>query len=175
LQVTENQGLQIAFDRRWLSEREIPEKLKQLGQRIAIWAMGVGPWYHLRVPDRQDALLATIDHFAPLWVRSAPKTAKSKRINLPRYLKWLKKNGNESERFALEISTRISAEGLVNQLRCLDAGLDRLGVVPIHDVGAALAPAQLHRRPSVVGDPAWLFLFQRDFVEARRRLRLEES
>ncbi len=150
-------GVRLVLDERWLEVKEPTALLVSLGEHLAAWSMGIGPWALLDPDAQQSLFIAIVSNYVRGWAH-AERAHLPKTIVYPRIQRWLERKGQKVAPYALEISGRFGAAAIRQQFELLHEAEKRLACLLIDDPGSALNATGLLRKPQAGERPAWLFM-----------------
>jgi tetratricopeptide (TPR) repeat protein len=162
-------GVRLVLDRRWTKVTDPTEPLVQLGERLAAWSMGIGPWAALDIDTQVSLFIAIVSNYVRGWAH-AERSHLPQNLNYPRVQRWLERKGQRVAPYAMEISGRFGSAAIRQQFELLAQARKRMACLLVDDAGRALAAAGLLQEPEPGDKPDWLFVLDAPAATIRKKI-----
>lgn len=160
-------GVRLVLDQKWLEVKDPTPFSVALGERLAGWSMGIGPWALLDPDAQQSLFIAIVSNYVRGWAQ-AERSHLPKSIVYARIQRWLDRKGQKVGPYALEISGRFGAAAIRQQFTLLGTTQKRVACLLIDDPGVALKKMGLLRAPEAGERPPWLFMLGAPAARVRK-------
>jgi tetratricopeptide (TPR) repeat protein len=165
----------MAVDGQWRERRDPTGLLVQLGRQLAFWSLGMGGWQW--VPDRlrHRVMLRLVGLLVPGWGGVDERPA-ADFLDWPRLEKWVKGPARDTLTPMCErLSGRVSPQGLDQQFRLLELGVDRMACVLIDDPFRYLSHARYLGSEAGMLQAPWTFVVGSTAQRLRREVGIARS
>ncbi|MGM0557889.1 MAG: tetratricopeptide repeat protein [Myxococcota bacterium] len=160
----------LAVDGQWRERRDPTGLLVQLGRQLAFWAMGMGAWQWIPDRLRHRVMLRIVGLLMPGWGGVDERPA-SDFLDWHSLEEWVRGQRRETLMPMCErLSGRVSPQGLDQQFRLLELGVDRLACVLIDDPFRYLSHARYLGSEAGMLQAPWTFVVGATAQRIRREV-----
>lgn len=162
-------GVRIVLDRRWTREKDPTDLVVGLGEKLAAWSMGIGPWAMLEIDTQVSLFIAIVSNYVRGWAH-AERAHLPQNLNYPRVQRWLERKGQRVAPYAMEISGRFGSAAIRQQFELIAHAQKRMACLLVDDTGRALSAAGLLDQPEPGDKPDWLFVLDAPASKIRQTI-----
>ena len=158
----------LAIDGQWRDRRDPTGLLMQLGRQLAFWSLGMGAWQWIPERMRHRVLLRIVGLLVPGWggVDALPA---SEHLDWTQLEAWVQGEQHESlNELSERLSGRVSPQGLDQQFRLLELGIDRAACVLLDDPFRYLSHARYLGSEAGMLQAPWTFVIGPTYQRLRR-------
>jgi tetratricopeptide (TPR) repeat protein len=160
----------MAVDGQWRARRDPTGLLVQLGRQLAFWALGMGAWQWIPDRMRHRVLLRIVGLLVPGWGGVEDRPA-SEHLNWTGLERWVQSERvEELTELCERLSGRVSPQGLDQQFRLLELGVDRAACVLIDDPFRFLSHARYLGSEAGTLQAPWTFVIGPKSQRIRREI-----